>query len=105
MSDDLEDAPIEGLLSKKTTRLVDYNAEILRKHIKKIVAQREVNAQSNSSQCQEPVGSGIPMDELREIIDLPLYDAGLKFRQRDPTSVKLSKEVETQLHSFVLSSR
>ena len=102
------------LVSNKMHRLVKWNADLLAKSLKEIVAHRnsegvrrssleeirrlEEESRTSSRACE------LIFDEVVEIIDLPQREQGSATpgaRNRDISSVELASEVELQLVEFV----
>jgi len=102
-----EDAPHEDALDEKLERLVDWQVEVLSGLIRQIIALRNVTKERISSTKSTSVlvksnfEGGTVLDEVKEIIQLPVFDAELVSRQQDPNSIGLEYEVSTQLHDFV----
>lgn len=98
----------ESVLNPNTMRLVDWNVGIVRKLIRQIIVRREAEGAALSGPAVASASykpSAVPRDEVTEIIHLPPYDAKVKWRQRDPRSVRLSDAVEEQIKNFVMSSK
>ena len=107
--DKLEQKP----LSPKLQRLVRWNSDVLVRLLKQIVARR--NAASEREEPKAPrlyspsasgsldlvSRSGTVMDEVKEIIALPEFDAKAAKNQQDPRTVVLDKAVVDQLHNYV----
>lgn len=96
----------------RNDRLVDWIVEIMDRLIRKIVARR-LSAQSKlrniglitdaefftlASSAGETV-----LDEVREIVELPEFDAKALHKQQDPETIELGPEVRKQLQQYVLS--
>jgi len=102
-----EDAPHEDALDEKLERLVDWQVEVLSSLIRQIIALRNVTKERISSNTSTSVlvksnfEGGTVLDEVKEIIQLPAFDAELVSRQQDPNSIELEYEISTQLHDFV----
>lgn len=98
-------------LSQKAERLVDWNVDILSRLLRQIIARRQADGGKTvpgtklvpiEHEWRQP--SGIVMDEVREIIQLPKYDnevARRKKSQISPKSIKLPKHVIDQLRAYV----
>ena len=55
----------------------------------------------NSSCSGDGGGPGTPIDEVKEIIHLPKFDARAAKNQQDPKTIELDKQVVEQLHNYV----
>jgi 3'5'-cyclic nucleotide phosphodiesterase len=96
-------------------RLVEWNADTLRRLIKQIVARRVATSTSSdgvskksSSELSAAEKEAVRMsqgrtalEEVKEIITLPKYDPAIVKRQQDPETVKLGDAVESQLEDYV----
>ena len=115
----------EDGLGDRTTRLVDYNVEILLRLMKLIVARRsyaEAKKQENQrkldrdstsdsfwrptstleSECDSTTsGMGMPLDEVKEIITLPAFDRKATKRQREVDDVEIPTHVVSQLRDYI----
>ena len=78
--------------------------------LKKVVASRSESAQS----IRKPLRSSshdrakytanrnfVPLDEVREIIELPEFDATAAKKQQDPDTVEIPKQVLSELHGLI----
>jgi hypothetical protein len=88
----------------KIQRLVDYTSDILLQILKKIVAKRGSKAkitpatERNLEELEDSIGkTGICLDEVEEIIELPTFDEAA-YNSKD---VEVSADVVAQLVSFV----
>ena len=95
-------------INSKTTRLVNWNVEVLRKLLKHIVASRRVanyGATSLSSGEEADIlrcnGDQNVFDEFAEIIQLPKFDPNAVAQKEDIQSVVLPEEVVKQLKHYV----
>jgi hypothetical protein len=92
-------------LDPKATRLVEWNADVLLRLIKQIVARRNScpllpaqKAIPHEERYATSQGTS-PLDEVKEIITLPGFvEANY---QEDPEDVVLPKEVSSQLHDYI----
>jgi len=101
------------VMDEKTRRLVDWNCEIFGKLIKQIVARREAwqalskkgNAKKQASgRALPPVTTstkGKPLDEVKEVIELPEFDPRLAQDSTNPANIELDTAVTTQLREYV----
>eukprot|EP00934_Nitzschia_sp_Nitz4_P002225 Nitzschia sp. Nitz4//scaffold55_size114948//37568//41472//NITZ4_003894-RA/size114948-augustus-gene-0.69-mRNA-1//-1//CDS//3329554509//2225//frame0 len=110
----------------KTSRLVDWNVQMLSDIVKAIVARRrtkEIHIASTShgsigeDSVKEPLQrrdsppemyveknfgfeNSRPLDEVQEIIHLPEFDVAVAHRAQDPSKIELDTEVMNQLRNF-----
>jgi hypothetical protein len=101
------DAATKRLLDRKTERLIDWNVEILTSILKQIVVQHGNRRSSEISVPMEVVtrapGTTV-LDEVKEIIVLPEFDADANRRKADAfagDSVELPENVSAQLRQYV----
>lgn len=94
----------------RTQRLVSWNAELLLKLLKQIVARRTaVRARSkeigtivdDNDPALWPKTGTNPIEEVKEIIHLPEFDVFIAKHEPDPVSIDIDEEVVTQLTDFV----
>ena len=89
-------------VDEKTRRLIEWNVDYMTKLIKQIVARRETRDRTALwPKFHLKVGEGLVVDEVKEIIDLPAFDAEAAESQRDPDMVELPDNVVRQLRSFI----
>ena len=96
----------------KIQRLVDWNVEVLVRLLKQIVAQRAAVYQNSlklqlSSSSSEPCDAKIKkgdtfLDEVKEIIELPRFDASVARNQQDVDEVTLPTEAVLELKDYVM---
>ena len=101
----------ESTLPPRIKRLVDWNVDVLKRLLKQIVAKR--NASSNEQfelnshtmmMLEVDIGSDTyVLDEVKEIITLPQFDAKNHKLQENPNKIELPKVVEDQLRLYVSS--
>lgn len=117
-NDEADDTDFQ-VMDDKTRRLVDWNVEIMSKLLKRIVVRREarkkilagnsmlaesvqlksVNTHTSFSSIDE---DGTPLDEVKEVIELPEYDARLSAADAEDVShVELDKTVALQLREYL----
>jgi hypothetical protein len=97
-----------GTMDDKTTRLVDWNSDVLARLIKQIVVRRNA---VQPSQAKKPVArrsfsreKGMTvLDEVNEIIEIQDFDAPTYSRQMDPEAIELDAQVMTQLREYVIA--
>ena len=94
------------LMNSKTKRLVEWNVEVLAALLKKIVAHHGYAQSADSLDpaaiIQRESGTTV-LDEVKEIIHLPEFDAEAGRHQVDADSVELPRSVTDQLHQYVSS--
>jgi hypothetical protein len=89
----------------KSSRLVDWNVEILSKILKHIIVRRNaLGLQSTSDELtlNQPEGQTV-LEEVREIITLPNFEAAAARMQEDPEKIDLGDTVKDQLHDYVFT--
>jgi hypothetical protein len=98
----------------KTSRLIDWNVDVLLHLLRQIVARRKAagvkssakSSAGGSSSAIRPtiaVNEQTVLDEVAEIITLPKFDPKAAHQQEDPKSIKLDEDVIKQLSMFVSS--
>lgn len=96
----------------RTQRLVCWNAELLLKLLKQIVARRiaaKVHSKEIGTDTEEddndpvlwPKTGTSPIEEVKEIVHLPEFDAYVAKHEPDPETVEIDEEVVSQLTDFV----
>ena len=99
-SDDVEDELFD-LDSEQ--RWVEWNTDVLRNLLKQILARRE--NQRRWSGDMQPTSSNddaeIPLEEVKEIIELPKFDKKAAKRQHENQDIEISQKVSDQLKSYV----
>jgi class 3 adenylate cyclase len=94
-------------LDNKTARLIDWNADILVKVIKCIVARRSSAPHRDMSAVDEAVSfhkrHETILDEVKDIIQLPKFD--ISCVGQDPSSIVLDQEVISQTRSLVANCK
>lgn len=100
-------AHIYSLASSKTRRLVEWNAEVLSRLLRQIVARRQARKVSPNSAVADlehkPKPGENVIDEVCEIVALPDFDNKTAQRQPESDSIVLSDAATEQLHDFVAS--
>jgi hypothetical protein len=103
---------VHRLMMDKTMRLVDWNVDIMKRVLKQIVAHRQAakpnrNDQRGALIAHDPkrvlVGSGMPLNEVVEIVSLPQFDAKIATKQLDSKNVELPDNTVQQLREFVMN--
>jgi hypothetical protein len=98
------DMNVQRLLNNKTSRLIDWNVDVLQRLLKQVVARRQA---MRAAQCTVPVQTFLtdtgrtPLQEVVEIIALPEFDARVVKRQVEPERIVLSDAVVEQLRKYV----
>lgn len=94
----------------KLERLIFWVSEALLQSLRQVVAQRNASSKAaHKGGSHESVRAlehemskhKVVLDEVREMIALPKYDAEAVAKQVDPKTIDLGHEVETQLREFV----
>jgi class 3 adenylate cyclase len=92
----------------KLQRLIEWNVDLLTMKIKEIVAQRSTSLRRWPSRNPITSSSGLQygefvLDEVKEIIELPDFDASGLHTHADPSSVDLGPKVISQLKQYIVS--
>lgn len=99
--------------SAKVQRLIDWNCEMLMKHLKGVVARREVLDRNMTSPKGRASGArlrileaqiaraGTVVDEIVEIIELPRFEAEAIANEQDAKNIDVGDEVAHQLRDYV----
>ena len=106
---DTNEVEFKGL-SNKLTRLVNWNCELLIRLLKTIVSRRKAagsrpdpgNILDMLEQALNAKGNPV-LDEVREVITLPQYNAEVASRAEDPDSIDLGEVVSKQLHDYIMT--
>jgi Adenylate and Guanylate cyclase catalytic domain len=101
---------VQRLISEKTSRLIDWNVELLMRHLKMIAARRQsiratkIGGYAKMMSCSLTPRPGIqPIEEVVEVIELPEFDAEASNMKFDADSAQISTAVFEQLRSYVTS--
>jgi Adenylate and Guanylate cyclase catalytic domain/3'5'-cyclic nucleotide phosphodiesterase len=99
----LEDDLIQTMVSEKTARLIEWNAEVLQRLLKQIVARRPTDDVAGKSHFWKTVGkSDSLLEEAWESVCLPPYDPTTKaLKDGDIDAIQLDSDVVFQLKDFV----
>jgi len=93
------------VLSPKMQRLVDWNVDQLSRLLRAVVARRnalkKLSNPKNSLYEQNNKRTGTVLEEVKEVITLPNFDANTFKSVEDPDSIELPNEAMTQLHDYV----
>jgi class 3 adenylate cyclase len=97
----------DSLQNGKLQRLIEWSVDLLTKKIKEIVARRSASLRKRASKGPSN-SSGLQygefvLDEVKEIIELPDFDASGLHTHADPSSVDLGPEVVSQLKQYIVS--
>ena len=92
--------------SARTSRLVDWNKDLLLKLLKAVVARRQaMNRNTDTTKVVEIIGRrdrGVTvLDEVKEIIALPAFDHSVMKREVAANTIQLGETVERELGNFV----
>jgi 3'5'-cyclic nucleotide phosphodiesterase len=96
----------------RNDRLVDWIVEIMDRLIRRIIARRNATrskirnigliTDAEFFTLASSEGETV-LDEVREIVELPEFDAKAFHKQEDPETIELGAEVKKQLQQYVLS--
>jgi hypothetical protein len=99
----------------KFKRLIDWNTDTLCRLTKQIVSRRNAAMKNSSGKKASSLPTpntkvildigegGIPMDEVKEIIELPEFDAmAFEREEAEPDSIELPSVVANQIRDFVI---
>ena len=111
------DAKIEAALPPKIKRLVKWNADVLLRLLKQVMARRDAvesltmessegnqdmaGAASRSKSFRTTSEGKTCIDEVKEIIELPSFDPKAAKIQKGPNQVQVDPKVVQQLHDYV----
>jgi class 3 adenylate cyclase len=97
------DYPKQGSLDDKTSRLIDWNVENLLRTLKQVVARRQaLSERSETTIHRLNVTPGATvLDEVKETITLPRFDAKAAKQERHPETISLGSVVQKELHDYV----
>jgi hypothetical protein len=98
--------PLTIFLDNKTERLVEWNARVLGGFLRSILARRNVAIKEGplemaSAGWQSTLKVGAVLDEVKEVITLPRFDARVARHQATISRPKLDVEVAKQLKNLV----
>ena len=98
-------------LGARTSRLIDWNVEMLITLLRQIVAKRCAVGKEQMLKSSRTIGktggsfsstqASKPLDEVREIIRLPEFSEKQAKQQQKPEKVSIPKEVEGELKELV----
>jgi hypothetical protein len=106
-SDEKPEANLTCSISpQKMARLIDWNIDVLLRLLKQIAAARgEPSSKPHAehvAQSSSTIGKTV-LDEVREIIALPKFDADAAEKQDDVDDIEIDEKVIDQLSSYVSS--
>jgi len=97
-----------GLGADKTSRLIEWNCDVLQRLLKQIIARRvfyddRKSSESLNDSCNsdESMPKGMPLEEVAEIIALPAFDHKVASQQKNADSIELPPIVLEQLKEYV----
>eukprot|EP00934_Nitzschia_sp_Nitz4_P002155 Nitzschia sp. Nitz4//scaffold6_size259037//151917//155608//NITZ4_001087-RA/size259037-processed-gene-0.270-mRNA-1//-1//CDS//3329556932//2155//frame0 len=94
-----------SFLDVRSTRLVEWQTDILGRYVRKVIAKRLVV--SDSIGITDTAGMSrrgdTLLDEVTEVISLPAYDPGYGVQQDDPTSADFDEDMFEQLQDYVVA--
>ena len=96
-----------GRLNDKAMRLVGWNVEVMVRLLKQIVARRNASGFSNAYVSPDesmllPREGKMVLDEVKEIITLPTFDAKVAAKQQNTNDVMLDLAVIEQLNDYIM---
>ena len=107
IEEDEEDAvlPQYAEVSAKTSRLIDWNKDLLAKLLKAVAARRQaLNEGAPVTKLDEGFtrnNDGTVLEEVQEIVALPAYDPHVMKREVDPKTIDLGDDVERELGNYI----
>jgi len=94
--------------------LVKWNGDVLLRILKQVVARREAIETLQKEERGSPLDDSrkivfsrasadgnTVIDEVKEVIELPLFNAQAAKVQKDPSEIKLDPKVSQQLHEYI----
>jgi hypothetical protein len=98
-------------ISAKQQRLVDWNAEVMARILREIIARRQASsvevlvvsdeAKLKTLEDAKLCGDILAIEEVVEIVALPSFDAEAARNQEDPELIELGENVTEQLREYV----
>lgn len=82
-------------------RLVDWNVEVLVTLLKKIIANRKVVGTNNDKDNNTSIHMKLPLDEVKEVIEMPGYNAEAAVLMTGEYNVEISLDVRAELKDYV----
>jgi class 3 adenylate cyclase len=95
--------PKLAMIDGKTRRLIDWNVDLLLRSLRQNVARRQALCQKKMPKRHRlsfTPGTTI-IDEVKETITLPRFDAEAARHESRPEDIVLGQEVESELHDYV----
>lgn len=104
-------SPLDSTLKSvdsKTQRLIDWNMDVLLRLLKQVVARRislglgntKLDTLTETDFCRSHVSA---LNEVKEIISLPRFDAAAIKKTHDPDAVILDASIQNELREYVTS--
>jgi hypothetical protein len=92
-------------LDERIARLIDWNTDILAQMLRQIVSRRCATKHKSEGDVNSVANNDgrIVIDEVKEVIKLPEFDAAALRNQVDPESVQLDMNVLSELRDFVVA--
>lgn len=95
-----------SVLDEKTARLVEWNADLLLRMLRQIAARRRaLNVIPSSSPPKWKRAKDLVIDEVKEIVHLPTFEARVAKEEINIDSINLGELVEEELKSFLTASK
>jgi len=94
---DASEGQVKASKEQHRERLIDWNATVLLDILREIVVKRGDEASKVVTTSNDIAKKATPLEEVKEIIELPKFKAGAA----DMTKVTLSQEVVDEVHDFV----
>lgn len=96
-----------GKLSDKAMRLVGWNVEVMVRLLKQIEARRNASSKTGELIMHDesmllPSEGKMVLDEVKEIITLPKFDAKVATQQQNTNDVQLDFRVIEQLNDYIM---
>jgi class 3 adenylate cyclase len=101
--DEGADYPQTNSLDEKTCRLIDWNVDLLLRSLREVVARRQalcVKSQTKDYSLSTESGATV-LDEVKESITLPQFDAESARLESHPEDIVLGAEIESELRDYV----
>lgn len=112
------DAPevhIDPVIPAKIKRLVKWNADVLLRILKQVVARRRAletlcmddsatvdsNDKHENETTRRTITGNTVIDEVKEIIELPKFNSKAAAVEQDPKDIEIDPKVVQQLHDYV----
>jgi Adenylate and Guanylate cyclase catalytic domain len=98
--------------SDKVLRLIGWNVEVLLRLLKQIMARRNATVRrarnslpivDDDHSCHGTFGTEMVLDEVKEIIELPLFDARAAKNQQDTDTLEMDPRIQQQLEDYVMT--